>query len=374
MASVKEVLAVFHQVSRSPKDQLEGYLGAGRKAVACAPVYTPEELIHAMGLVPFGAWGADREVREAKRYFPAFICSIMQTILENGLTGAYDGISAIVIPSLCDSLKCLGQNWKYAAPSVPFIPMTYPQNRNSENGRAFTLAGLERVISDLHKVTGAVYSEDKLANSIRVYNRHNQAMRDLSEMLIDYPSIDAAKRNDIFKSAWFMTKEEHTELVNRLIELLQRMPKENKSQKKVIVTGIIADNPDLLAIFAENDLQVAGDDIAHESRQYRVDVDETLAPLAGLADKFARMDHCSVLYDAAKKRGDYIVNLANKTGAAGIVVVLTKFCDPEEFDYPIMKKKFDAAGIPSIVIETDRQMSNYQQARTAMETFRDMLV
>ena len=72
-------------------------------------------------------------INQAKKYFPAFICSIMQSILELGINGEYKGISAIVIPSLCDSLKCIGQNWKYAVKDIPFIPMTYPQNRKPEN-------------------------------------------------------------------------------------------------------------------------------------------------------------------------------------------------------------------------------------------------
>ena len=55
------------------------------------------------------------------------------------------------------------------------------------------------------------------------------------------------------------------------------------------------------------------------------------------------------------------------------MVLLTKFCDPEEFDYPLIKKACAAAGIPVTVIEVDRQMVNYEQARTALETFRDLL-
>ena len=373
MARVNEILAQFHQVAHNPKEQLQTYLAQGKKVVACAPVYTPEEIVHAMGLVPFGAWGADIEVREAKQYFPAFICSIMQTILEQGMIGNYNEISAIIIPSLCDSLKCLGQNWKYGVADIPFIPMTYPQNRNNENGRTFTKAGYERVIADLYKITGAEFSDAALAQSVKVYNQHNQAMRRIGEILIDYPSISAKQRNDIFKSAYFMTKEEHTVLVHELIKELLRQPKEVSKKKKIITTGILADSPSLLAILDENNFQVVGDDIAHESRQYRIDTDESLAPLDGLADKYARMDYCSVLYDAKKKRGDFIVEMADRTGADGIIVILTKFCDPEEFDYPIIKKKFDQAGIPSLLIEADRQMSNYEQARTAIETFREML-
>ena len=38
-----------------------------------------------------------------------------------------------------------------------------------------------------------------------------------------------------------------------------------------------------------------------------------------------------------------------------------------------IKKACEAAGIPVTVVEIDRQMVQFEQARTNIETFRDML-
>ncbi len=372
MAAFNELLEKFHEIAGSPKKQLDSYLAQGKKVVACVPVYTPEELIHSMGLVPMGAWGGDIELKESKKYFPAFICSIMQSILELGIRGEYSGISAIVVPSLCDSLKCLGQNWKYAVKDIPFIPMTYPQNRKPDSGKEFTKASYERIIKDLEAATGMTFSQDSLARSNKIYKEHNEAMRKLTEVLEQHPSITAVQRRDIFKSAYFMEKEEHTALVCQFMEALSQV-EETESKIRVITTGILADSDGLLKIFDEHGLQIVGDDVAHESRQYRTDVNLELEPLDGLADKFSRMDHCSVLYDPEKKRAGYIVDLAKKYKARGVVVLLTKFCDPEEFDYVMVKRACGEAGIPIIQIEVDRQMVNYEQAGTMIEAFKDML-
>ena len=210
----------FHEVAASPRKQLDACLAEGKKVVLTAPVYTPEELIHAMGAVPFGAWGADVELNESKRYFPAFICSVMQSLVELGIRGSYNGVSAIVIPSLCDSLKVVGQNWKVAVPAIPFIPMTYPQNRKPDFGADFIRAGYERVIRDLEQATGLSFRDEALAESIEVYNRHNAAMRELVTVLAAHPEVTAAQRSDVFKSAFFMLKEEHTALVKDLIAAL----------------------------------------------------------------------------------------------------------------------------------------------------------
>ncbi len=370
--SVQIVLEKFRAMAANPKGQLDTYLANGEKVVLVAPVYTPEEIIHSMGLVPMGAWGADMALNRAKEYFPAFICSIMQSVLELGMKGAYDGASAIVIPSLCDSLKCLGQNWKYAVPSIPFIPMTYPQNRRGDVGKAFTKAGYERVIADLEQATGTKFSEEKLAASIAVYNEHNAVMRQLGEALATHPEITAAQRCDIYKSAWFMRKEEHTALVRALLAELDAAGG-GPEKIKVLVSGVLFDSPALLAILDELGFQVAADDVAAESRQYRTDTDPNLPPLEGLSEKFSRMDHCSVLYDVDKKRVDLIVETARSRDAKGVVVALAKFCDPEEFDYPLIRKACEQAGLPVVLIETDRQTVNYEQAKTQLEAFRDIL-
>jgi benzoyl-CoA reductase/2-hydroxyglutaryl-CoA dehydratase subunit BcrC/BadD/HgdB len=373
MRTVNEILEQFGKAAGHPEHMMKQYLKDGKKVVLCAPVYTPEEIIHSMGMVPFGAWGADKEIEGAKRYFPAFICSIMQSILDLGIDGTYDGATAIVIPSLCDSLKVLGENWKYAVPTIPFIPMTYPQNRKTEAGREFTKNSYKRVISDLEKYSGEIFSLESLAESIKVYNNHNRVMRKIVDILPDYDFITPKQRSDIFKSSFFMLKEEHTSLVEELMESLENIEEKQNGKIRIITTGILADNSDLLSILEKNNMVIVGDDIANESRQYRVDAANFENALDSLVEKFINMDNCSVLYDKDKKRADYIVNMAREKKADGIIVLMTKFCDPEEFDYVILKKAFEKAGIDFVTIEVDRQMVNYEQANTIIQTFNDML-
>ena len=371
---IKSILEKFHSAASDPKAQKDKYLSEGKKIVLVS-YYTPEEIIHSMGAVPFGVWGGDLQLQESKQYFPAFICSIVQSIVELGMKGTYDGASAIVFPSLCDSLKVVGENWKYAVPSIKFVPMTYPQNRKPDFGHDFTKAGYERVIKDVAEATGLAFSEEKLAASIEVYNEHNRVMRDLVPALAAHPEITNAQRSDIFKSAFFMLKEEHTALVKELLAALAEAGTANANAKKIriMTTGILCDAPDLLQILDENSMQIVCDDVAAESRQYRVDAPEEGAPLDRLVEKFCSMDNDTLLYDFEKKRVGKIVDDAKQAKAAGVLAVMTKFCDPEEFDYPLIRKACQAADIPVLNIEVDRQMVDYGQARTAIETFKDIL-
>lgn len=366
------IIEKFHKAAISPGAQMEHYLKQGKKVVLTAPVYTPEEIIHSMGFVPMGVWGADMEINRAKEYCPAFLCSVVQSILELGINGTYEGASAIVIPSLCDTLKTLGENWKYAVPSIPFIPMTYPQNRKPVYGVKYTRASYERVIHDLEKL-GGTFTNENLSKSIAVYNRHNLVMRKLDKVLAEHSEITASVRSDIFKSAFFMTKEEHTALVEQFISELEQNSGSSKKMFPVIISGILADSPALNNILDERGIHIVADDVAAQSRQYRTDAPAGDDALQALAEKFARMDNCSVLYNPEKPRVQWIVDTAKERGAKGVIVVLTKFCDPEEFDYVMIKKACEAAGLPMTLVEIDRQMVHFEQARTNIETFCDIL-
>lgn len=372
MADLTQLFERFHEIAENPAKQFHMYLEKKVPVVGVAPGYTPEEVIHSMGCLPFGVWGGDVPIEGAKAYFPAFIASILQSIVELGMRGTYKGMTALVVPSLSDSLKCVGQNWKYAVPDIPFIPASYPQNRAGKPGRGFTEACYREVAGELEKLTGAKFSEEKLAKSIEIYNEHNQLMREFSKVAAEHDLVTPRRRRDVFKSAWFMPKEEHSALMKELLAELKKLEPE-KEKLRILTSGIHCDNNNLLAILEDNDMTIVGDDVLHESRQYRVDATEGATPMEKLVDKFARTDYCSLLYDVEKKRGPMLVEMAKERKAVGVVIFLTKFCDPEEFDYVPIKRALDAAGIPHLLIEIDRQMERFDQAQTALETFRDLL-
>ena len=82
MASLQENLQRLQEIAANPKAQLDRYLKSGRQVVGCFPIYTPEVLADAAGLVPMGMWGAQTEFSLAKKYLVPFACPIMQSCME----------------------------------------------------------------------------------------------------------------------------------------------------------------------------------------------------------------------------------------------------------------------------------------------------
>ena len=41
------------------------------------------------------------------------------------------------------------------------------------------------------------------------------------------------------------------------------------------------------------------------------------------------------------------------SGAQGLIVLLAKFCEPHYFYYPRIKQRFESAGFPHLLLETE---------------------
>ena len=52
---------------------------------------------------------------------------------------------------------------------------------------------------------------------------------------------------------------------------------------------------------------------------------------------------------------------------------MQQFCDPEEMEYPYLKKALNDAGVPHIKLGIDQQMRDFGQASTAIQAFADVL-
>ena len=375
MADLKQLLDQFSQIATHPGDQLRHYLEQGKQVVGCFPSYTPEELVEAAGMVPMGLWGGPVEPFLAKKYLPAFACPILQSTLELGLSGAYQGLSAVLIPTLCDTFRCVSQDWRFGVPDIPMIPVTQPQNRVYEGSVDFLISEYEAVLAKLSTVTGLKMTDAALEHTIEVYNEHSALMREFAEVANDHLDlITPTVRHTVMKSAHFFEKGEHNEIMKDILAGLKALPKFDYTGKRIVLSGITAEPAELLDIFAENHMAVVGDDLGQETRQYRTDIPaKGGSPIRRLALQWNAREGCCLAHEDYKKRGELLVDLCKKTGATGVVYCQMKFCDPEEYDYPICARALRAEGIQVLQLEIDQQNASYEQARTRIQTFGEMI-
>jgi len=377
MSRIDELLSEFGEIVISPRKQLDKYLSQGKKAIGCFPYYVPEEIVYAADMVPFGIWGqTGGTINAAKEYFAAFYCTIAQLNLEMGLKGTLDGLSGVIASPMCDTLRPFTQNFRVACPQFPFVFLAHPQNRRPGYGVDFTMAQYTNVKDKLEEIGGKPISDESLKNAIKVYNDSRASRRNFVKLAAKHPElVNATQRSAILKSAYFTLKSEHTVLLNELNALLEKAPVVEWKGIKIVTSGIVLDSPSLLEIITKNNMAIVADDVAHESRAIRIDAPENEEnPMKALALQFAAQDYDTLLYDPEiNKRPGYIVDKVKESGAQGVVIMMMQFCDPEEMEFPSLKKGLEEAGIPYVKIGIDQQMTDFGQARTSLQAFSDML-
>lgn len=377
MEEIKELLEQFSYYATNPRKQLDKYLAEGKKAIGIFPFYAPEEIVYAAGIVPFGVWGGQGRIEKAKNYFPTFYYSLALRCLEMSLDGTLDGLSASMITTLDDTMRPFSQNYKVSAGrKIPMIFLNHGQHRKEEFGKKYNAKIFANAKEEIEKICDVKITDENLKKSFEVYNENRAEKRKFIKLASVHPqTISALNRTYVLKSSYFMLKHEHTELLKRLNTKLEALPEEEWDGIKVVTSGVITDNPGLLEIFDKYKVCIVADDVAHESRALRIDIDTSIEdPMLALADQFARMDEDPLLYDPdIYKRPKYVLDLVYDNKADGCLLFMLNFNDTEEMEYPSLKKIFDEAKVPLIKMGYDQQMEDFGQVKTQLETFSEII-
>lgn len=78
-------------------------------------------------------------------------------------------------------------------------------------------------------------------------------------------------------------------------------------------------------------------------------------------------------HEIGKPRGALLIELCKENDADGVINCLMKFCDPEEYDQPWFEGDLKKAGYPCLTVEVDPLNTSFEQLRTRIQTFAEML-
>ena len=377
--SIELMMKEFQDIAYSPNKQLANFKAQGKKVIGVLPYYAPEELVYAAGMVPMGMWGSNnKSIVRAKEYCATFYCTIAQLALEMLLDGTMDQLDGLITPTICDTLRPMSQNFRVSiGDKIPTIFLAHPQNRFAPWGLQFCIDQYTNVRKMLDKISGHEMTDEDIRNAIKVYNASRAARREFVKLASEHCDVvTPTLRSAVLKASYFMLKDEYTEKLVALNEELKKLPVCDWKGVKVVTSGIILDNPTLLKVFEDNKIAIAADDVAHESRSFRTDASEEGDPMMALAQQFADIDYEVLLYDpksAENRRGEFVANMVKESGAQGLVLFMQQFCDPEEMEFPYLKKALDAAGVPFIKLGIDQQMRDFGQAATAIQAFAESI-
>jgi benzoyl-CoA reductase subunit C len=345
------------------------------KVVGCYPVYTPVELIHAAGMLPVGIIGAGNrlEIAHADSRFQSFVCSIVKSTLELGLTERLKFLDGIVFHSICDPARNLGSVFKRNFPDLMVEYIHFPQNMTSPHTVDYLIAEYQRLGTSYEQLSGKKITEEALRNSIILYNEQRRLLRQLYAIRRDTPqNLSTVECYVLTRIGTLLPPEEHISILKEnLPQLLERNEKP-KDRIRVVLEGSFCEQPpiELLDGLESAGCYILDDDILTGWRWFLGDISVEGDPMRNLADAYLNHSvYSGVKHDTREPKAKHLIDKFKETGAAAVLILAAKFCEPALFDYALYKRALEKEGIPHLCLEFEEKMWIFDKARTEVETF-----
>lgn len=352
----------------------------GGKAIGYFPVYAPVELIRACGMLPVGLNGAgdQLDIQYADARFGSFICSIIKTTLEMGLTQHLEPFDGLLFSSICDSARNLCFVMKRNFPNLYIDFVHLPQNPNSAANVDFLLSEYERVIEKLKQLGGQHPTDDSLNEAIALYNENRRLTRQLYQLRASQPHLlSTAELYSLVRAGNFLPVEEHSALLEENLASMSFRTGKQRDSVRIIIEGSFCEQPplDLIRILEAAGCYIVDDDFVLGPRWFVDDVPSNGNPLRTLAESYLnRSVYSSVRHDFRKPRHKALIEKARSRNADAVLLLIAKFCEPAYFDYVLFKQELEREGIPHLLMEFEEKMFTFERLRTEIETFVESLL
>ncbi|HYX70241.1 MAG TPA: 2-hydroxyacyl-CoA dehydratase [Terriglobales bacterium] len=352
----------------------------GGKAIGYFPVYAPAELIHACGMLPVGLNGAgDRlDLQHADARFGSFICSIVKTTMEMGMTGHLQPLDGLLFSSICDSARnlCWVMKRNFPAMYVDFLHL--PHNPASRSSVDFLRSEYERLRRCLEELNGAAPYKGSLEYSIDLYNQQRGLVRQLSEMRSEKPHLlPASELYLLVRAGAFLPVEEHTAILRRALEALPERTAKPRDFVRVVVEGAFCEQPplDLIRLMEQAGCYIVDDDFVLGQKWFHRDITPNGDALGALAESYVENSvYSSVRHDARHPRSQGLVEKVRRHRAGAVIFLIAKFCEPAYFDYVLFKRELENINLPHLLLEFEEKMFTFERLRTEVETFVESLL
>lgn len=315
--------------------------------------FTPKELIHSAGFLPYRVFATDRPINLASAYIQSYSCSQARGSLECALQ---DDFHAFVFTRCCDTLMRLTDIFEFAGKRVYNIE--FPTKIGNVEYYVHELRDFIEVLREW----GGEVNFERLMESLKLYRKLEEKLKQLFALSPDYETAIKVQQIEVRDAI-------------KLVDEKIRTAKKEKEKPKVLITGSVCPYPKVYEIFREASFSVK-DDLCTGSRFFEysypdfepVDLDSALK---FIAEKYMNKSPCPTKHYEKDKRFEYVLKLAEDCDA--VVFLLVKFCDPHFFDYPQLRERLEGMGKKVALIELEFPVVSFEQIRTRVEALREVI-
>lgn len=353
---------------------------ADRILVGYLPIYVPREIIHAANGLAVGTMGAGdrKQIIKGDAYYQSYICHLPRGIIEMGLDNNFDDFDGFLFPAICDCIRNLSGMFKIINKGKFTRYFDYPQNFNKDIGGHFYKDLLLTILQDMKLINGVEVTTEKLNHSITLFNTNRKLVEELYSLRQNFPwRLSAVDVYHIIRAGMVIPVEEHNQILEEVLDLLQTDFGEPMDNIRVIISGSFCEQPPIGLI---KSIEMAGcyivdDDFMLGSRWINGDINNNSNdPINELVDAFlTQSGPSSALYDVGNPKGKKLTQKVKEKNADGVIFCAASFCDPALLDRPTLQKACDDEGINHINFQFHENTGQFKVIKEQAGTFADSI-
>jgi benzoyl-CoA reductase subunit C len=337
----------------------------------------PREVIHAAGMLPVGIMGSDIEIIRGDAYYQSYICHIPRSTIELAVSGRLDALDGMLFPSICDVIRNLSGMWKLMFPDKYAKYLDLPQNFDAAVGGTFYAGELRHLIADLEQMGGEKVTDERLRESIRLYNRNRELVEGLYDLRARQPwQVPTVELYLLLRAGNLLPVEEHNAMLEEYGALVTQVSRPQMDNSRIVLTGSFCEQPPLglIRTIERSGCYIVEDDFVLGTRWLQAPVPLEGDPLQNLVRSF--LDHSvetASVYIADKPKGEALVSKCRKREGEGVIFCAASFCDPALLDQPMLATAVEKAGIPYTEFKYSENTGQFQVIKEQTGTFSDSI-
>jgi bzd-type benzoyl-CoA reductase N subunit len=365
-------ISIENESVKAWKDQEKKVMG-----VICAHV--PEEILHAADILPIRVRATGcKDCSDGEIWMSSFCCSFAQSCLQYLMDNVYD-FDGLITSDGCLVAGRIFDNWSYLLKKNNrkdyYLRQTAAPRKVNKRSLNYYKAELNILKEEIEAFTGNTITDEKIKNSVAVYNETRQLIRELYELKkVDQPVINGTDTLKITLAAASMPKEEFNILLKEfLADAKNRIPIKDM-RARIMIVGTALDDPEFINAIESKGGLVVTDANCFGSRYLWEPVvldDENI--MGSLGKSYLTRPVCPRLIGGTTELHDLILTMAKDYNVDGIIYQKMQNCESwgEESDY--LLRKFKDGGIPLLTIEREESMVNLGQLGIRVEAFIEMI-
>lgn len=318
-------------------------------------------------------------------YMSNFICDYCKSILERGIEGGYNFLSAIMGTETCSEMNRALEHFELIRIVendpffVTFIDMPF---KVAEHTVRHYVEQLQlKVLNPLHEVYGTDISDDALRQAVAEHNEVCRILTEIGQFRKEEPPRITGYEYHILNLVSYCCPK-HL-IVDKLRETLEELKTREPDPKprwrvKIAVVGSEIDDPGFTKLVEDAGALIVADRFCFGATPGREEIhlQEGMPVLESIARHYLNTSQCPRYMSREKVEGrwQFVADLVREYHAQGVLYEQLKFCEYWGYERALASHVITHDyGIPSVAVDRQNATGGNGQLRTRVQAFVESL-